>query len=130
MEWRPAGARTRRRRPAGKGAEAMSEKCAEPCAGLARLERRVDDLQRQVGGDHKELRDRLAEVETTNAVQNAKYDAIIEKLDGLTRRHDGLVNKLETLEAKPGKRWEALAEKSVWAVCAAVISWLLRGAGL
>ena len=85
MEWRPSGARTRRRRPAGKGAEAMSEKCAEPCAGLARLERRVDDLQRQVGGDHKELRDRLAEVETTKAVQKRSGESRVGE-ESKTRR--------------------------------------------
>ncbi|MCI9332061.1 MAG: hypothetical protein HFG05_07805 [Oscillibacter sp.] len=101
----------------------MNEKCPESCADLARLEQRLQDLQRQNGEDHKELRDRLGSVETTNAVQNAKYDAILEKLDVLAR-------KVDALEAKPGRRWDSLTEKSVWALAAAVMAFLLGKVGL
>ena len=94
----------------------MSEKCMESCPDLARLERQVKELQRQNGEDHKEIRDRLSRAEMTNAVQNERYDAIL--------------GKLEELEAKPGRRWESLAEKAVWAVYAAVIAFLLGGMGL
>ena len=94
----------------------MPEKCTESCPDLARLERQVKELQRQNGEDHKEIRDRLSKAEMTNAVQNERYDAIL--------------GKLEELEAKPGRRWESLAEKAVWAVCAAVIAFLLGGMGL
>ena len=101
----------------------MNERCAEPCADLVRLERQVEDLQRQNGEGHKELRDRLSRVETINAVQNTQYDAIMEKLDTLTR-------KVDALEAGPGRRWNGLTEKAAWAVCAAVIAFLLGGIGL
>lgn len=101
----------------------MNEKCPEPCAGLARLEGQIRDLRRQNGEDHRELRERLGGVETTNAVQNAKYDAILEKLDALGR-------KVDALEAKPGRRWESLTEKAVWALAAAVIAFLLGKVGL
>ena len=96
----------------------------------ARLERQVKELQRQNGEDHKEIRDRLSRAEMTNAVQNERYDAILGKLEELSRKHDGLTRKLEELEAKPGRRWESLAEKAVWAVYAAVIAFLLGGMGL
>ena len=108
----------------------MSEKCMESCPDLARLERQVKELQRQNGEDHKEIRDRLSRAEMTNAVQNERYDAILGKLEELSRKHDGLTRKLEELEAKPGRRWESLVEKAVWAVCAAVIAFLLGGMGL
>lgn len=101
----------------------MNEKCPEACPDLSRLERQLEDLQRQNGADHKELRDRLSRVETTNAVQNAKYDAIMGKLDALS-------HKVDALEAKPGKRWDSLTEKAVWAVAAAVIAFLLGRIGL
>lgn len=101
----------------------MNEKCPEPCGELARLERQLKEFQQQNGEDHKELRDRLSQVETTNAVQNAKYDAIMEKLDALT-------GKMDALEAKPGKRWDSLTEKALWAVAAAVIAFLLGRLGL
>ena len=100
----------------------MSEtKCTEPCADLTRLEQQLRDLAEQNGKDHKELRERLSQAELTNAVQNAKYDAILEKLDRLTKKHDALNHKLSELESKPGKRWESLAEKAIWLVLAALI---------
>ncbi len=101
----------------------MNEKCSEACPELDRLEQQLKELQRQNGRDHKELRDRLSRVETTNAVQNAKYDAIMEKLDALA-------HKVDALEAKPGKRWDSLVEKALWAMGAAVIAFLLGRIGL
>lgn len=101
----------------------MNENYPEFCGDLARLEQRLQNLQRQNGEDCKELRDRLSRAETTNAVQNAKYDAIMEKLDTLTR-------KVDALEAGPGRRWNGLTEKAAWAVCAAVIAFLLGEVGL
>lgn len=108
----------------------MPEKCMESCPDLARLERQVKELQRQNGEDHKEIRDRLGRVEMTGAVQNERYDAILGKLEELSRKHDSLTRKLEELESKPGRRWESLAEKAVWTVCAAVIAFLLGRVGL
>lgn len=101
----------------------MPEKCAEPCPDLARLEQQVKDLQKQNGEDHKEMRDRLSKVELTNAIQNERYDAILKKLDEVTA-------VVKTLEAKPGKRWESIVEKAIWAVAAAVIAFLLARIGL
>ena len=101
----------------------MPEKCTEPCANLTRLEQQLKDLQRQNGEDHKELRDRLAVVEKDDAVQKEQYKTILDKLDNLT-------TKVEQLEAKPGKRWESIVEKAVWAVCAALIAFLLGRVGL
>ena len=108
----------------------MPEKCSEPCMDLTRLEQQVKDLQKQNGEDHKEIRDRLAQLEKEDAVQLVQYKTILDKLDGLTQKHDSLNAKLEALEAKPGKRWESVVEKALWAVCAAVIAFLLGRIGL
>ena len=101
----------------------MPDKCTEACPDLARLEQQVKDLQKQNGEDHKEIRDRLAQVEKDDAVQKEQYKTILDKLDTLTA-------KVEQLEAKPGKRWESIVEKAIWAVCAAVIAFLLGRVGL
>ena len=37
---------------------------------------------------------------------------------------------VKTLAEKPGKRWEAIVDKVIWAVCAAVIAFLLGRVGL
>ena len=101
----------------------MPDKFTEACPDLARLEQQVKDLQKQNGEDHKEIRDRLAQVEKDDAVQKEQYKTILDKLDTLTA-------KVEQLEAKPGKRWESIVEKAIWAVCAAVIAFLLGRVGL
>ena len=101
----------------------MPEKCAEPCADLTRLEQQVKDLEKRNGDDHKELRDRLTGQEKEEAVQVVQYKTILDKLDTLT-------GKVDALESKPGKRWESIVEKAIWAVCAAVITFLLARVGL
>ena len=101
----------------------MPEKCTEACPDLTRLEQQVKDLQKQNGADHKEIRDRLTSLEKEEAVQAVQYRTILDKLDGLTE-------KVENLESKPGKRWESIVEKAIWAVAAAVIAFLLARIGL
>ena len=101
----------------------MPEKCQEPCADLARLEQQVKDMQKQNGEDHKEIRDRLTQLEKEEAVQLVQYRTILDKLDTLAA-------KVEALEAKPGKRWESIVEKAIWAVAAAVIAFLMARIGL
>lgn len=101
----------------------MGEKCTEPCGEVTRLEQQLKDLQVQNGADHKEMRDRLTQLEKEEAVQLVQYKTILDKLDSLTE-------KVCALESKPGKRWDSLAEKAIWAVCAAVIAFLLGRVGL
>lgn len=37
---------------------------------------------------------------------------------------------VKTILEKPGKRWESIVEKIIWAICAAVIAYLLGHVGL
>lgn len=104
------------------GCDPVPEKCPENCPLIPR----VDALERENSRHtetHKEIFRRLNDVEKDNAVQEAHYTSIIEKLDALTA-------KLEALESKPGKRWESLIDKAIWAVAAAVIAFLLARIGL
>ena len=96
--------------------------CQENCP----LEPRVAALERaneQHGATHRELFRRMNDVERDNAVQDAHYRAIDAKLDELTIM-------VKELSGKAGKRWEGLVEKALWAVCAAVIAFLLARIGL
>ena len=90
------------------------------------LSSRVEALERaneQHGSTHREMYDRLRALETSDAVQNAHYAAIDAKLDELTIM-------VKELTGKAGKRWDGLVEKALWAVCAAVIAFLLAKVGL
>lgn len=37
---------------------------------------------------------------------------------------------MSALEAKPGKRWEGIVDKAIWAVCTAAVAFLLGRIGL
>lgn len=97
------------------------------------LEHRVELLEwsnKNHGETHKEIFSRLNALEKENAVQVEQYNSIIKEISALTASHNVLNEKLSALEAKPGKRWESIVEKIIWAVCAAVIAFLLARIGL
>lgn len=90
------------------------------------LEPRITALERaneQHGNTHRELFKRMNEAERVNDVQNVHYKGINKKLDEISAT-------VKTMADKPGKRWEALVEKALWAVAAAVIAFLLGRVGL
>ncbi len=41
-----------------------------------------------------------------------------------------LTNKVEDLEEKPGKRWEAMVDRIIWAVVAAIVAYTLAKIGI
>ena len=101
----------------------MPDKCTELCAEVVRLERELDKFQAQNSDTHKEIFRRLNGLEQAEAAQEQHFSTVNEKLDKLLKWQE---NQLE----KPTRRWEGIVEKAVWAVCAAVIAFLLGRVGL
>jgi len=101
----------------------MPEKCGEPCAELQRLEHQLEEYQAQNSSSHQGIYDRLRTLETSDAVQDTKYNAIMQKLDELTA-------KVDALESKPAKRWDKLTETVLALVVTAVVAFLLGRVGL
>lgn len=108
----------------------MDEKCIldpqRDCLGLQKanmLEKQMSEWREASRNTHKELFNRMRELEKAEAARNEQYDNIMEKLDRL-------ISWQEAEQAKPKKRWEAIADKSVWAVLAAVIAFVLARIGL
>ena len=99
----------------------MNDNCVD-CPLDPRVEA-LEEVNRQHSATHREMFDRLRTLETLSAVQENKLDTILKKLDEITA-------KVDALESRPAKRWEGLVEKSIWAVCAAVIAFLLGRVGL
>lgn len=94
------------------------------------MEPRISALEKadeQHRNTHKEIFGRVNKLETENAVQNAQYSAIIDKLDSLSAKHDKLNAKLEDLESKPAKRWESLIAAIAAALATAFVAWVLNG---
>lgn len=91
---------------------------------------RVDSLEKEFNryrenstDTHRQMFNRIGALEQSGAAVGAKLDSIEEKLDKLSETASALAGK-------SGKRWDSLADKVVWAVCAAVIAFLLSKVGL
>ena len=125
----------------------MPEKCMESCAGLERLEQRLDDLQKRNGEDHKEFRLQIQEIEKEEARQSERFDrimdnlaelksdnkSVLDKLTPLTNKMDDvdkLSSDVEELKSKPGKKWEKLSFEIIGAIALAVLAFVLGRVGL
>lgn len=134
----------------------MPEKCTDnprDCPLIPRVEA-LEDANKQHSATHRELFDRLRELERLEGIQGEQYKNIMEKFDVLAKsleemKRDSkaiaeklppLTHKVEQLEKvsgdvdelkeKPAKRWDGIVDKALWAVCAAVIAFLLGRMGL
>ena len=76
---------------------------------------RLDKLE-----ESTQILNRLATSMEVMAQRQEQVADTVDKLDG----------KVTALENKPAKRWEALADKALWSVCAAVIGFILAKLGL
>lgn len=108
----------------------MDEKCIidpeRDCLGLQKanmLEKQMDQWREQSRTTHKELFDRMRELEKAEAARNEQYDNIMEKLDKL-------IAWQEAEQSSPKRRWEAIVDKAVWMVLAAVLAFILAKFGL
>ena len=87
------------------------------------LELRVSALERaneQHGKTHREIFRRMNDVERDNAVQEERYTAIAGKLDEISAT-------VKALADKPGRRWDGLVDKLVYAAALAVVAWIAAG---
>lgn len=100
------------------------------CKELTKLEQQIKDYIKQNSEDHKELRERITKVELTNAIQNERYDAILKELNGQNKQLDEISQRISLIESKPAKRWDGIVEKCVWAIVAAVITFILAKIGI
>lgn len=97
--------------------------------------------------DEKDIAARIAELDSrskSNAHRLDKLEATTEAIGKLATSMevmavrqeqigdtvDKLDSKVELLESKPGKKYEALVEKIIWAVVGAVVAWILSHIGL
>lgn len=113
------------------------EKCIldpqRDCLGLQKanmLEKQMSEWREASRSTHKELFNRMRELEKTEAARNEQYDNIMEKLDTLTKSMAEVTLKVADITARPGKRWDAIVDKAIWAVLAAVIAFVLARIGL
>ena len=100
--------------------------CTEngPVAGrVDALEKEFDRYRSNSTDTHRQMFDRIGALEQSGATLRTKLDGIDAKLDELTIT-------VKTLADKPGKRWDGLVDKLIWAVAGAVVAFLLAKIGL
>lgn len=70
--------------------------------------------------------------EQTEAINNlaASMAVMTERVSNTGDKVDVLVDDVQSLKGKPGKRWENLVDKVLWAFAAAVIAYILAHLGL
>ena len=111
----------------------MDEKCVRDprhdCFGLeaaARLEGRIkalEDWQR----DSKKFHNSFYDWQREQIEWQARLD---ERLKSMEKDIKKTVEWQESQQSAPKKRWDAIVDKSVWAVLAAVIAFILARIGL
>ena len=105
----------------------MPETCnPKDCPVSARVEALKEEFntyRTNSSSTHRQMFERIGTLEQNRAALNEKLDSMDEKLDELTAT-------AKELAEKPAKRWEGIVDKAIWAVCAAVIAFLLGRVGL
>ena len=95
--------------------EQIALKLQETTDRSLRNEGRIKKLE----GEHEALQ----QLATSVAV-------MAEQMKTMNTSVDKLTTKVDELEEKPAKRWDAVVDKIVWAVLAALIAFLLGRIGL
>ena len=83
--------------------------------------RRIEKLEQQTDA----LNSLAAAVEVMANEQKHQTEAILDIKTNVT----ALGGKVETLERKPGKRWDSVVEKAIFTIVAAVIGFILAKIG-
>lgn len=102
----------------------MDERChPNDCPVNARvgaLEKEFDRYRSNSSETHRQMFERIGALEENRAAAGEKLDNIETKLDALTEA-------VSALSAKPGKRWNGLVDKLIYAAALAVVAWVAAG---
>lgn len=104
----------------------------EPC-GPCEMKTRIENLEedsRRNQQTHKEYFARFEAIGERMARTDERYANIIRDTGEIKADLKQTKDAIQQLNEKPAKRWEGLADKAIWAVCAAVIAFLLARIGL
>lgn len=102
--------------------EEMAVKVAEVEHRAKSNTRRIDKLEQQT--------DAIQSLATSVEVLVKEQGHQTEAMDRIEKNVEKLDGKVEALEKKPVKRWDAIVDKLVWALLAAVVTFLLSRIGL
>lgn len=92
-------------------------------------EKRLTDVENLAKSNRRRL-DKLEE--TTNVLNRlaTAVEIMASKQQIMSKSVDRLIDKVDALEAEPGKRWKFVIEKAIYFVVAAVVGFFLAKFGL
>ena len=93
----------------------LEQRCKSNGHRLERLEKQQEAIHELAAGIQVMAAEQKHQ---TEAIHTVRED--VSRLDG----------KVDALERKPGKRWENLADKLLWGVVGAVLTWFLARMGI
>ena len=76
---------------------------------------------------------RIRKLETEHEVLHELATSVAvmaQRMETMNQNVTTLTNKVDEIENKPAKRFDAIIDKAVWAVLGAVLAFILKGVGL
>lgn len=108
----------------------MPENCkTSDCPMAQRIETLETDNKRH-SQTHKEFYDKFDRINEHIVRTDERYNKLREDTAEIKESLKENTEAIRALNEKPGKRWDSLVEKAIWAVAAAVITLLLAQVGL
>lgn len=92
-------------------------------------ERRLTQVEQRSKSNTHRLEKLEASTEAINRLATS-MEVMVSKQEQVAETVEKLDGKVTALEEKPAKRVDGLVDKIIWAVCAAVITFLLSRIGL
>ena len=92
-----------------------------------------NEYAKRMEDEHKRQNIRIKDLETqVEDIRDltASVASLAQSVEQMAKAQEKQGKRLEALEQKPAKRWDALVDKIVWAVAAALISFILARIGL
>lgn len=99
------------------------------CIGKAaalRLEMRIEQLEKWQESS-REFHESFYDWQRSQIARDSKLD---EQLKTMNANLEKVVEYQEGQKSKPGNRWDAIVDKAIWAVLAAIIAFVLAKFGL
>lgn len=84
------------------------------------LEKELDRCRSNAFETHRKMFERIGALEENRAAAG-------EKLDNIEGKLDALAEAVSALSGRSGRRWDALADKLIYAAALAVVSWIAAG---
>ena len=84
---------------------------------------RVQSLQRELDrahDTHAEIFDRLGKLERDNVLQTEQIKTLVDTMNRLMGKLDALVERLDEIQDRPGKRWQSIKDKIIIGVASSV----------